>query len=219
MKVYLIGGLGADKRVFRHIQLPASYEMVYLDWLNPGKNESLASFAGRMSEQINIQEPFFVIGLSLGGMIATEIVRLYPHGKLILISSISHPDHLPVYYRWLQRAGMHKKIPVNVLKKATYLKRYFTRESEEDKNIIRSMIQDADPVFIRWALGAVLEWKGGNEIQGAIHIHGSGDGLLPLKYTRPTHVISRGSHLMIMEKANEINQVLSKALLLSACLF
>lgn len=214
MKVYLIGGLGADERVFRHIQLPPSYEMVYLDWLNPGKNESLASFAGRMTEKINIQEPFYVFGLSLGGMIATEIVRLYPQGKLILVSSISHPDHLPFYYRWLQRVGMHKKIPVKVLKKATYLKRYFTRESKEDKNIIRLMIQDADPGFIRWALSAVLEWKGGCEIKGAIHIHGSGDGLLPLKYTQPTHVIRRGSHLMIMEKADEINQVLAKALLL-----
>lgn len=212
MKVYLIGGLGADKRVFRHIQLPPSFEMVYLEWVIPYENESLSSFARRMSYQIKSDEPFYIIGLSFGGIVATEILRLYSNGKLILISSISHPGHLPVYYRWIQRIGLHKKIPVDVLKKATYFKRYFTKETNEDKQIIRSMIREADPVFIRWALGAILEWKNGEEITSALHIHGTADKLLPARYTRPTHMINRGGHLMILERADEINQLLAKVL-------
>jgi len=33
MKIYAIPGLGADKRVFEHLQL--EYELVALDWIPP----------------------------------------------------------------------------------------------------------------------------------------------------------------------------------------
>jgi pimeloyl-ACP methyl ester carboxylesterase len=208
MKVYFLGGLGADKRIFRHVVLPESYEAIYLDWLNPGKNESLENYARRMAEQVETGMPFYFVGLSLGGMIASEITRIYPMGRLILVSSVPHPGHLPVYYRWMQRAGLHKVVPIGALKTTGYLRRFFTSETTEDKEIVRSMIRDADPVFIRWAFKAVLNWKGNFHQENSLHIHGTHDIVLPVRYTRPTHVIQKGSHLMILDRAEEINKIL-----------
>jgi pimeloyl-ACP methyl ester carboxylesterase len=212
MKVYFIPGLGADKRVFRHIILPETCEAVYLEWLKPEKKESLEKYSIRMSQQIQSDEPFYVLGLSLGGMIAAEISRIFPRAKLILVASIPHAGHLPAYYRWIQKAGLQKLVPITVIKSFVYMRRYFTAETREDKNLIRSMARDADPFFIRWALSAALEWKGYDYLKDTIHIHGTNDIVLPVKYTRPTHIILNGSHLMIMDRAEEINTILSKVI-------
>jgi pimeloyl-ACP methyl ester carboxylesterase len=212
MKVYFISGLAADRRVFRHIRLPERYEAVYLEWLRPEKGESLAAYAARMSGQVDTTETFFILGLSLGGMIAAEIVRLYPQGRLILVASIPHAGHLPAYYRWMQRIRLQKIVPVGVIKTGVYLRRYFTTESKEDKEMLRQMIRDADPYFIRWSLSAVLEWQTRELPSDIIHIHGTNDIVLPLRYTRPTHVIPGGSHLMIFDRAHDINGILADIL-------
>src|ERR1044071_2262482 len=99
MKVYFISGLAADERVFRHINLPEQYEAVHLAWLAPLPHESLPHYARRFSGRINGDEKFCLIGLSFGGMIAVEIARILRPEKLILISSISCPAHLPSYYK------------------------------------------------------------------------------------------------------------------------
>lgn len=212
MKVYFISGLAADRRVFRHIRLPEPFEAVYLEWLRPGKDESIPAYAGRMAAQINTEEPFFILGLSLGGMIASEIVRLHPMGKLILVASIPHAGHLPAYYRWMQRIRLQKLVPVGAIKTGVYLRRYFTTESKEDKKMLRHMIREADPHFIRWSLTAVLEWEQVDPPREIIHIHGTKDIVLPMRYTSPTHIIEGGSHLMIFDRAQDINAILAEIL-------
>ena len=80
MKAYFIPGLAADKRVFRHIQLPGNFTPVFLEWIAPIKDETLPQYAYRLAEQIEINEPFIIIGLSFGGMLAVEIAKKYPAG-------------------------------------------------------------------------------------------------------------------------------------------
>jgi pimeloyl-ACP methyl ester carboxylesterase len=212
MKVYFVSGLAADKRVFRHIKLPGQFEAVYLNWLKPEPGEELEAYAARMATQIDTEEPFYVLGLSMGGMIASEIVRLYPRGRVILVASIPHAGHLPVYYRWMQRVRLQKLVPVGAIKAGVFLRRYFTTESKEDKSILREMIRDADPSFIRWSLEAILKWKRSEPPRSWVHIHGTKDIVLPHRYTKPTHFIKGGSHLMIFDRATEINQVLADIL-------
>lgn len=212
MKVYFIPGLAADRRVFRYIQLPAQHEAVYLDWIRPQPKESLADYAARLSVQVDDREPFGVIGLSLGGMIASEIIRIHPKGKLILVASIPVPEHLPGYYRWMQKARLQKIVPVSAIKSGVFLRRFFTTESPADKAMLREMIRDADPYFIRWSLDAVLQWHGASLSQPYVHIHGTRDIVLPHRYTQPTHIIPGGSHLMIFDRAAEINAVIAEVL-------
>ena len=216
MKVYFISGLGADSRVFKHIHLPPGFHPVYLEWIKPLNRESLASYALRLSAGINPAEPFALVGLSLGGMIATEMAKLYVPEQVIIISSVPSVLSLPRYYLIGGRLNLHKIIPVSFFKKASFIKRFFTAETSGDKKLIREMIQHCDTEFIRWGMQAIVTWKNTDIPKRLIHIHGSQDFILPKRFAKATHVISRGGHLMVMTHAAEINAILEKTLKQSA---
>ena len=91
--------------------------------------------------------------------------------------------------------------------------RLFTAETAEDKEIIREMVRAADARFIRWALIAALDWKGTGDNVECIHIHGSKDIVFPIRFTRPSHTINAGGHLMVMDRAHDINAILSSLLI------
>src|SRR5688572_786034 len=155
MKVYFITGMAADKNVFKYIQLPENCEAVYLDWIAPMRNDSLTSYASRLADKIDHTVPFGLIGLSMGGMIAAEIKRLYDNATLVLISSIPSSNHLPGYFTFVSKFRLHKIVPISLLKSASIIKRAFTTESAEDKIYLKETIRQSDPVFIRWAIDAV----------------------------------------------------------------
>lgn len=212
MKVYFISGLAADCRVFRHIQLPEGFETVYLDWIDPLPNEAFTEYALRLADSIDKSAPFAVIGLSMGGMIATEIAKHHHPVITILISSIPSSAHLPGYLKIAGKLGIHKLVPVSVVKSGAILKRFFTNEAKEDKELLKQIIRDSDPAFIRWAMDAILKWKCEEPPAGFIHIHGTKDEVLPVRYTRPTHTIEKGGHLMIMTRAQELNEIVRSCL-------
>lgn len=212
MDVYLIPGLGADKRIFRNIHLPEGYEPHYLDWISHQKNESLRDYSLRIAEHIDVTKPFVIVGLSFGGMLATEIVNTFSTGKMIIISSVPQSGHLPVYYRLAGKIGLHRMLPISLLKSASLMKRLFTAETPEQKAYLKMMIRQVDTSFIRWAIDAIVKWNGSVADRNYLHIHGSRDEILPATFCKPTHVIKGGGHLMILTRANEINNIIKNYL-------
>jgi Predicted hydrolases or acyltransferases (alpha/beta hydrolase superfamily) len=213
MKVYFISGMAADSRVFRYIQLPEGFEAVFLDWITPGEGESLASYALRLAQRIDTSQPFVVVGLSFGGMLATEIAKHYTPAATCLISSIPVSSHLPRYFRTAARLNLHKIVPVSFIKTSAAAKRFFTDEKPEDKKLLWQIIRDSDTRFIRWSMQAVLSWQNETVPQPIWHIHGDRDDILPVKYTRPTHTVSKAGHLMVMSQPEPVNDWLRNVLL------
>jgi pimeloyl-ACP methyl ester carboxylesterase len=212
MKVYFISGLAADSRVFKYIQLPAHCEPVFLEWIKPIKNESLQDYSLRLAERIDANEKFAIIGLSMGGMMASEIAcRLNPV-ITILISSVPSSKHLPFYFKVLGALKLDKAVPISLVKSAAVVKRFFTAETDDDKKMIRQIIKDSDNYFIRWAMEAILKWQHETVPSSYIHIHGTRDAVLPMRFTKPTHIINKAGHLMIMTNAQEINDILEETL-------
>ncbi|MFT3824600.1 MAG: alpha/beta hydrolase [Chitinophagaceae bacterium] len=212
MKVYFISGLAADRRVFKHIRLPEGYEAVYLDWIDPQPGESLGDYALRLALPIDTTEPFALIGLSMGGMIATEISKRLDSSALVLISSVPLASHLPGYFRIAATLRLHKVVPIGLVKASAKMKRLFTVETNEDKIMLRQIIQDSDNRFIRWAMDAILKWKNDQLPVVYTHIHGTRDEVLPLRFTRPTHIIKKAGHLMVMTNAREVNRIIADTL-------
>lgn len=212
MKVYFVSGLGADSRMFKNIVLPNHCTPVFLEWITPAKKESLKSYAARLAQHIDATEPFAIVGLSMGGMIATEIAKQYKPVCTVLISSIPASQHLPFYMKAAGALKLHRLVPVSAVKAATRYKRLFTTESDEDKTLLRSIIRDSDPRFIYWAMDAILQWRNSELPVPYIHIHGTKDAILPMQYTKPTHVIAKGGHLLVMNRAKEINAILKEIL-------
>ena len=213
MKVYCISGVGADGRVFKNLSFPPQIQPVHLDWFSAGVNDDLSSYAKKLSESIDDSESFALLGLSMGGMLAIEIAGIKKPSTLIIISSISASTQLPFYYRWLGALKMHQWVPISLFTKASFIKRLFTAETKEDKNLVRNMIRTADPQFIRWSLGAILGWKRETKPVNLVHIHGSQDYLLPIRFVKPTHIIKKGGHLMILTRAKEISSIIQQALI------
>lgn len=213
MKVYFIPGLGADQRIFHHVELPEGFYPVYLDWKKPGANETLEDFSLRMAAEIDSSKPFALVGLSMGGMMATEIAKQLKPAKLILLSSVGTRKELPAYFNFVQKYHLHHLIPARVFTSASIIKRLFTAESREDKILLRQIIRETDPSFVRWAINAVLNWKNESGPEGCYHIHGDRDEILPLKNTRATHVIQNGTHMMVLNRHKELNKMLAGILL------
>jgi len=212
LKAYFISGLGADKKAFQKIKLPAAYDPVFLDWIPPHKNESLSNYARRFSSLIKNDDAFILIGLSFGGMLACEIARLRNPMKTIIISSIASSAELPWYFKRAGRIGLHKAVPIKLMKAGTIFKNLMGAASKEDKAIITNYAKSADPDLVRWSLHAIFNWDHPERSPGIVHVHGSNDRTLPLKYTRPDFVIKGGGHLMVFNKADEVNKILGEVL-------
>lgn len=212
MKVYCISGIAADKRAFKHIRLPIGFETEYIAWVKPIKKESLHEYAIRLTEQINTREPFCLIGISLGGIMASEIATLYKPKTTIIIGSIPVFSQLPPYYIWMGRLKIQKLVPGTLYKFAAITKHFFTREPAEDKQDIYTMARETDPAFIRWGINAVLNWTNEQMPESLVHIHGTRDEVFPFTYTRPTHIIPKGDHMLVISHPEEINNIIRVSL-------
>ena len=64
MHVYFMPGMAASPRIFENIKLPESkFEMHFLEWLIPEKNEPLQNYALRLTKYIKHDNPV-LIGVS-----------------------------------------------------------------------------------------------------------------------------------------------------------
>ena len=121
MTIYFLSGLGANYSAFKYLTFPSNVQTVFIDWLAPLKNESLKSYAKRIAEKIDNTQPFILVGLSFGGMLATEVIEFVQPQKTILISSAARRQELPVYYKLAGTLGINKFFPAAVIKKGNRL--------------------------------------------------------------------------------------------------
>lgn len=209
---YFISGLAADERTFHKIRLPSSYHIIHLQWIAPQPGELLPQYALRMAKQIQQDQPFILVGLSFGGMLASELAKITKPQQVIIISSIATSTELPWYFKGAGKLRLHKIIPVKFLTTATLLNRVVGSGTAEDKNIVYTYVKNADAAFIKWSLHAILTWRHTERIPRLIHIHGTNDHLLPGRYTHPDYVVKKGGHLMVLNRAEEVNKVLNEIL-------
>lgn len=213
MKVYFISGLGADKMAFYKIRLPRGFEPVYLDWITPLADESFPDYAKRFSRSIKQGEEFVLVGLSFGGMLASELAKIVSPKKLIIISSLSSYKELPWYFKLAGKLGIHRIISPSLYKQATIMNRFMGAGNKEMKAIVYNYVNNIDPAFIRWSLNVIVHWSHTERLSELVHIHGSNDHLLPYRYVKADYLIKNGGHLMVMNKADEVNSILQEVLL------
>jgi pimeloyl-ACP methyl ester carboxylesterase len=212
VKAYFISGIGADYRLFTHIRLPGGYEPFYIHWIPPQPSETLPSYAYRLTDQIDTTEPFVLIGLSLGGIMAVEIAKSFPPACTIIISSVPKSSHLPIYFSLAHRLQLTKATSPTLIKFLAAVKHRLTMKSPNNRKIMREIIRSGNDEFITWAMDAVLKWENAISPQPLYHIHGTRDLVFPIKLTTPTHIIPKGGHMMVMNQPAIINSLLAMIL-------
>ncbi len=203
--IYVFTGLGADERIFHKINFGKN-TVTHIKWITPTKNETLINYSGRLAKQITAVNPI-LIGLSFGGMVAVEVAKLISVEKIILISSAKSTAEIPSLYKFAGKIKLHKIVNAKILVKANKLtNKFFAVRSTSDKKIISSMIGAADTVFLNWAINEIVHLQNTFVHPNLIHIHGTADNILPFKYVQANIAVKGGTHLMILNKADVVQQ-------------
>ena len=212
-KLFLIPGLGADTRVYNKIDIPADYDVTPVDWIEPNKTDTLNTYAQKLIHQYNITPNSIVIGNSLGGMIAVEIAKQLPIKKVILISSIKTSDEAPWDFNLFRAVPFYRLIPGRLFTSLGFLVRvFFGKMNEEDTWLFMDMLKNTSPVFLKWAMDATLAWKNDVIPPDLYQITGNKDLVFSYKQIKNAQIVNGGTHIMIFDKAKEINKLLKTIL-------
>jgi hypothetical protein len=213
MNIYLISGLGADKRVFSKLVFSASHVIKHIEWISPISNEDLSSYAIRLSKQINEAEPFCLVGVSFGGMIAVELNKFMRPLQTIVISSASTNAQIPWYYKIVGRLKIYTLVPVKILKAPTALTFwFFGTKTEEEKFLLTQILKDTDGRFLKWAISKITNWDQKIMLKGIYQVHGTADRIFPAAFIKADLEVRNGSHLMVYSKNEIITSILAERL-------
>ncbi len=185
-------------------------DVVFIEWQQPLPSENLGTYAQRMSQQITTPSPI-LIGLSFGGMIATEIAKHIPTEKVILLASIKIRSEIPWYYRFIGQLRLHKLIPSSLIKKSNFaIEWLFGTSSEVERKLLKQILVDTDAHFLKWAIDRIVFWDNQIIPNNLVHIHGTHDKVIPIRYVSCQFRINRGGHFMTLYQAKELSQLVQR---------
>ena len=207
MKIFAISGLGADKRVFKYLTL--KHELIPVEWIKPKNKEPIIDYSKRLIKEYGIKttDEFGVLGVSFGGLIATEISKLTKPKFTILISSVTTKTELSGFIKFAGKSKLIELIPEKLLNPPKAIAAYMfgTKNTE----LLNSILDDTDLYFTKWAIRELLNWKNSFQIQNLIKISGTKDKLLPPKGDNNI-LIEKGEHFMIIDRAKEISDIINE---------
>ena len=198
--------MGADEKACSKLHLPG-YTIRPIPWLLPFKNETIGHYAKRMAASIDDENPV-LMGLSFGGMMAIEIAKLIRVNKIILISTIKSRKELPAWMKVSGKLKLHKLFPLKSYKILEPIQNYnLGLQTKEEISMVRSFRKQVPPAYLNWAVNEILNWQNDWHPESFIHIHGDNDKLFPFKNIYGSHVIKRGGHFLIMNRAGEVGKL------------
>ena len=210
MKIYVISGLGADHKVLQKLRFPDTLEVIYIKWLIPKKNEILQHYVARMSEEINSEEPFYLLGYSFGGILVQEIHKIKPAKKVVILGSIrSHKEK-----SLLMKTGELTKIPHFIPKqlfndRSASIYGYFRKLLDPKNPKVLDFFTVRDSYYLKWSIEKIADWKS-EESENIIQIMADKDIVFPIKNSKPDFVIKNATHLFPATKHKEVSLILEK---------
>ena len=213
--VYFMPGLAASSTIFENIQLPHDqFEMYFLEWFLPNDKESIESYAQRMTEKIQHENPVLV-GVSFGGVLVQEMAKQMKVRKVIIISSVKSNTEFPPRFKVAKATKAYKLIPTQLLADIEKLVKYAFGDNIVVKRLklYEKYLSVRDKQYLDWAIETILCWNQKEANESLIHIHGDADEVFPIKYIEKCIVVKGGTHIMIINKFKWLNENLPKLIL------
>lgn len=205
MKIYGISGLGADKRIFDFLSL--DFEITTIDWIEPNKNESIKSYSKRLSNLIDTKNEFCLIGVSFGGLIATEINKILNPKLTILISSAHTKNELRPIFRLFGKTKLIKLIPAFLFDPPRLIAKFLF--GAKNNKLLNNILDDTDLNFAKWAINELINWKNITQQGNIFKINGTNDKLIPPRGNTEMKLIDKGEHFMIVDRADEVSEIIN----------
>ena len=176
------------------------------------KKESIENYAKRLTEQIHHKNPI-LIGLSFGGIMCIEISRQIKVEQVIIISSIKAYHEMPLWMRISGKLKLNRLFPMRSFTLIEPLENYnLGIKTKDEKAMVNAYRKNIDPVYSNWAIDAILNWKNKLPIKNLFHLHGDNDRIFLIKNIKADHIIKGGGHLMILQQAAEVKEIINMIL-------
>lgn len=209
--LYFVPGLAANTKIFEYLKLPEElFEVHFLEWIIPlSLEESIESYAKRMCEKITHENPILV-GVSFGGVMVQEMSKIIDCKKVILVSSIKSNSELPTRLVLAQKTKAYKLFPTKIVENIEdYEYLFFGEYLKKRAELYKMYLSIRDATYLQWAIHNVLNWAQDYELKDIVHIHGNKDEVFPIKHIKNSIVVENGTHIMILNKARIISEILT----------
>ncbi len=207
--LYLIPGQGSDCRIFKNFKFQ-EFDTIHIKYIIPDENDSMISYAKKLSQQIDTSKTFSIIGVSLGGMLAVEMSEFLIPEEVIIISSAKNRNELPLRYKFM------KKVPLNNLFGGSFLQTLAPTaqiivepDSYKERELCVSMLKNKNELFMKRSVNMIINWKRTFNNTEIIHIHGNNDHTIPIRNVKNiTEIIENGSHMMTLTRGKEVCKII-----------
>lgn len=212
--VYFMPGMAASPEIFEFIELPDNqFEIHYLKWFLPLKNETLNNYALRMASTIKY-ENIVLIGVSFGGILVQEMSEHLTVKKLIIISSVKLTTELPKKMALAKVTMAYKLLPTRLACNIELLAKYaFGVNITKRLELYKKYLSVTDSGYLSWAIKEMVCWKQKTYQPDLIHIHGDNDAVFPIKNISNCITVKGGTHIMIVNKYKWFNENLPRIIL------
>ena len=207
-------GLAASSSIFERIVLPSdTFEMVLLEWELPLENETLSSYAQRISSKVTLENPVLV-GVSFGGILVQEMAKFLNVRNVIIISSVKSNLEFPITLKLAKTTEAYKLLPTNLISNIENLAKFsFGEKVNQRLKLYQKFLAVRDKKYLDWAIEKIILWDRLEIDPNVIHIHGDADEVFPIKNIINCIVVKGGTHIMILTKYKWMNVNLPKIIL------
>lgn len=213
MTAYFISGQAADHTLFENFVLPPAFAAKHIQWIEPLKEETLANYVSRLSQQIDATENFALIGVSFGGIIAIELSKILQPKITVIVSSIATRSEHPPHFKIIRFLRLHKLIPGGMYKwHNSFIDWCFGVKTQREKQLLKYYLSSASKNYMKWAIDQILSWQNDVRPPELHHIHGTSDRMFLHQFTKADTRVKGGSHFMIHSKAVEVSLILAEKL-------
>ncbi len=220
MSLVLIPGLGADAAFYRPQRNYFGDRLVVPPWIAiTHRDETINEYACRLAETIRsmpgLRRPFWIGGISLGGMIAARIAECCNEdvAGLFMLGACTRRQQImpallavetPARYipNGLLKGCLNRMVPASMA--------WAEGLSPEARQILEETAYRSDTRLLKWGARAIRRWEGADPRCQTFHAHGRRDRVIPLK-TVPVRVgidliIPDGRHLITLSHPDAVNR-------------
>lgn len=203
-RIYAIPGLGTTKELFRYLELP-DCELIVLEWPET-KGLDLQNYAAEFIKQIDTSVPFYLMGVSFGGMICSELSHKVNAQGIFLISSCKNKNEFPWLLKTLRILPIYKLIPDRLLLSMASYSNWILGFDSSFNDEFLQMLREMKPNYFHDSVDMIVNWQKKDDPKNVKHIHGTKDKLLLYRSVKAHHTVKGGTHAMIVYQSKEISE-------------
>jgi len=208
--IYLLPGTGADCRLFNKIDFP--FDTVHLEFPIPAKKTSLQEYAYSFIPRIDTSRKIILIGVSLGGMISSELADTLSPDKVIIISGAKCRHELPSRYKFQRYVPLNRLAPKKTIKWGSKILAPAVEPERKQDSIFRTMLMAKDPHYLKWTVNMIINWEKAAFDSSIVHIHGDKDHTLPIRRIHYDYLVPGGTHMMVYIRGKELSELVNHIL-------